>query len=229
MRDLRSLCWYDPFSDLRTSSGPCRPNPGSNDGWPNTTDGGTAIERHEVSLAAYLVAAHESSYFSSGLHWTDLVPGTQLKAWPWWPDYEQELGAPLGPYARKGFVFTRSFKHADVRIDCGNVTATIRFHKEGSIRPETHSQKASASAPKPAPVAATADCTDNLDCSLNGVCSGGSCRCDAAWHGANCEYMALAPTNAAHDFKEPGMTTWGGSIVNIPQSGDLAGTGDWHM
>ena len=188
----------------------------SNDGWPNRTDGGLASGRHTVSLAAYLVAAHENSYFSSGLHWTDLIPGTQLKAWPWWPDYDEGLGAPLGPYAREGFVFTRHFKNADVKIDCGNINATVQFHKKTAETPNL----------------AAAVCVDDMDCSMNGVCSGGGCHCDAAWRGDNCEYMALLPGKVANDFKEPGVSTWGGSIVNIvPTEAAEAtnGTGDWHM
>ena len=42
------------------------------------------IARHTISLAAYLMGAREGSYFSSGLHWFDLVPGTAEKAWPIW-------------------------------------------------------------------------------------------------------------------------------------------------
>jgi hypothetical protein len=30
------------------------------------------------------MGAREGSYFSSGLHWFDLVPGTAEKAWPIW-------------------------------------------------------------------------------------------------------------------------------------------------
>ena len=64
----------------------------NNDGWPNTTDNGVQRHRHTISLAAYLVAAGPDSYFSSGLHWTDLVPGTRLKAWPYWQNYRRALG-----------------------------------------------------------------------------------------------------------------------------------------
>ena len=48
----------------------------NNDGWPNATDSGVEIARHNLSMAAYLMGANEGSYFSSGLHWSDLVPGT---------------------------------------------------------------------------------------------------------------------------------------------------------
>ena len=58
----------------------------NNDGWPNSTDGGVAWARHNISLAAYMLAMGNHSYFSSGLHWFNLVQGTQLPAWPLWPE-----------------------------------------------------------------------------------------------------------------------------------------------
>ena len=112
----------------------------NNDGWPNATDSGVEIARHNLSMAAYLMGANEGSYFSSGLHWSDLVPGTPTqdlnpggfmltlicsacgtlqfvhlmcineyvahgavagtleKAWPYWSDFSNHLGRPLGPY-----------------------------------------------------------------------------------------------------------------------------------
>ena len=96
-------------------------------GWPNATDGGKGWSNHNVSLAAYLVAANTFSYFSSGLHWTELVPGTNEKAWPAWPDFRNRLGSPQGPPTREGFRFHRSFQHADVTLDCGTITARIEW------------------------------------------------------------------------------------------------------
>jgi len=105
----------------------------NNDGWPNATDGGVQISRHTVSLAAYLMGAQKDSYFSSGLHWADLVPAPNPnageKAWPIWPDYKKKLGAPKGAYKRDGFVFTRSFEHADAKLDCGQMTAAVTWKK----------------------------------------------------------------------------------------------------
>ena len=34
--------------------------------------------------------------------------------------------------------------------------------------------------------AATAACTDNLGCQLNGECVAGACRCDQGWQGTDC-------------------------------------------
>jgi hypothetical protein len=86
----------------------------NNDGWPNRTDGGVGLARHTISMAAYLMGAAEGSYFSSGLHWSDLIPGTDEKAWPFWPDFEKKLGKPLGPMVVRSrdhpMVFTREFE-----------------------------------------------------------------------------------------------------------------------
>lgn len=39
----------------------------------------------------------------------------------WWPEYDFKVGAPAGPFARDGFVFSRSFEHVNVQIDCAAV------------------------------------------------------------------------------------------------------------
>ena len=101
----------------------------NNDGWPNATDGGVEVARHNLSMAAYLMGAAEGSYFSSGLHWSDLVPGTEEKAWPYWDDFKNELGAPLRPYKKEGdFVFSREFEGLSAKIDCGTLKATLDWH-----------------------------------------------------------------------------------------------------
>ena len=99
----------------------------NNDGWPNATDGGTMIGRHNISLAAYLLAAEEGSYFASGLHWTDLIPGTQKRAWPYWSDFSARLGPPSGKRKRQPgtFIFERGFQFATVQLDCGSMSAKI--------------------------------------------------------------------------------------------------------
>ena len=78
----------------------------NNDGWPNATDGGVAYARHNLSLGAFPIAASPNSYFSSGLHWTDVIPGggraRQQRAWPYWADYRRALGPPRGPYTQHG-------------------------------------------------------------------------------------------------------------------------------
>ena len=78
----------------------------------------------------------------------------------------------------------------------------------------------------PMALAATAAqaCTSDLDCSLNGVCSGsGGCVCDVAWEGAQCERFATLPVPPGGDLKEALNSTWG--------VGTLAGRvdGEYHL
>jgi hypothetical protein len=91
---------------------------------PNSTM--TKRGQHLVSLAAYMLAADEGSYFSSGDGWSDA--GNMV----WWPEYDRRVGRPRAAFARDGFVFSRSFEHVDVRLDCAAVEtadgAAATFH-----------------------------------------------------------------------------------------------------
>eukprot|EP01065_Artemidia_motanka_P004619 TRINITY_DN121_c0_g1_i5.p1 TRINITY_DN121_c0_g1~~TRINITY_DN121_c0_g1_i5.p1 ORF type:complete len:406 (+),score=117.13 TRINITY_DN121_c0_g1_i5:59-1276(+) len=63
--------------------------------------------------------------------------------------------------------------------------------------------------------AAAAACSTDLDCSLNGVCTGGKCECDAAWNGTACEKFAILPREPGHTPAygySPNVTSWGGGI-----------------
>lgn len=163
----------------------------------------------------------KDTYFASGLHWTDLIPGTKLKAWPAWADYTYPLGQPLGAYTQIGFVFKRQFEHATVELDCGTVAATIDWHPPppGRDRDRSHNRDSTP------------------DCSLNGEYNraAGRCACDAAWRGTNCELMALAESPPGSDFDEPTTSTWGGSIIHIDPATAMFnrerqnGTSPWHM
>jgi hypothetical protein len=95
------------------------------------------IRRHNISLAAYLIAAEEGSYFASGLHWTDLISGTQEKAWPYWSDFSARLGPPTGKRKRQPgtFVFEREFQFATVQLDCGSMSAQIDWHATEKTQP----------------------------------------------------------------------------------------------
>lgn len=56
-------------------------------------------------------------------------------------------------------------------------------------------------------------CTTDLDCSLNGACSGGACTCDPGWTGQCCGVLDLLPVdvNATHlGYRHPDTSTWGG-------------------
>ena len=57
-------------------------------------------------------------------------------------------------------------------------------------------------------------CTSDLDCSLNGVCTGGSCACDKPWSGAACESMNFKATTFPQGYgMSPNVTTWGGGSI----------------
>ena len=66
------------------------------------------------------------------------------------------------------------------------------------------------------PSTALVDCATDVDCSLNGVCAGGSCVCDAPWGGAACAVLTFAATPPSgrniYNSSDP-RNTWGGPIA----------------
>eukprot|EP00755_Sulcionema_specki_P036574 Sspe_Gene.107207::Locus_85303_Transcript_2_3_Confidence_0.625_Length_1615::g.107207::m.107207 len=72
------------------------------------------------------------------------------------------------------------------------------------------------------PMPAEGECLTDTDCSLNGVCEGGKCRCDAAWQGQYCETLALLPTHPQWGYNASGEGSWGGTALR----GD---DGRYHM
>eukprot|EP00927_Polykrikos_kofoidii_P038148 TRINITY_DN32432_c0_g1_i1.p1 TRINITY_DN32432_c0_g1~~TRINITY_DN32432_c0_g1_i1.p1 ORF type:complete len:369 (+),score=31.04 TRINITY_DN32432_c0_g1_i1:76-1182(+) len=61
-------------------------------------------------------------------------------------------------------------------------------------------------------------CTSDLDCSLNGVCSGGACSCDAPWKGESCGVLGFAVTSASAKSlytEDDTRNTWNGPIVEL--------------
>ncbi len=50
-------------------------------------------------------------------------------------------------------------------------------------------------------LAALLACRSELDCNLNGVCSGGRCLCDAPWAGPVCGRLNFAPVPMARAFE----------------------------
>jgi len=44
-------------------------------------------------------------------------------------------------------------------------------------------------------------CKEDLDCSLNGKCSSGTCVCDAAWKGPSCASFNLVPGNRSSGYR----------------------------
>ena len=83
-------------------------------------------DRLDYSLALFLVCAEKHSYFMlSGGYGVD---GGSNKLWMKdFPEYSKPLGPPKGPAVKKGYVYERSFEHADVRIDIDKETADITW------------------------------------------------------------------------------------------------------
>ena len=63
------------------------------------------------------------------------------------------------------------------------------------------------------PVVARAACSSDVDCSLNGVCHQGQCRCDAGWGGARCQTLQLLPAAPSNGYRQPNRSSWGGSVL----------------
>lgn len=64
------------------------------------------------SLACYLVAAHEQSYFSYSWGYTDTHGNIDDYA-----EFDKRLGKPLGLATKEGWVYKRSFEYLDVEVN----------------------------------------------------------------------------------------------------------------
>ena len=72
--------------------------------------------------------------------------------------------------------------------------------------------------------AGAAACKDAMDCSLNGDCISGSCRCDAAWSGSDsCDVLAFEKTPALNStgYMNSSGHSWGGNAIEV--------NGTWHL
>ncbi len=83
-------------------------------------------------LACFLVVAHPGTYF--GYSWSYREPGGGTLLYKdagltvdsdWYPELQRRLGAPKADAKIDGYVFTRSFEYADVRVDLEAHEATI--------------------------------------------------------------------------------------------------------
>lgn len=65
-------------------------------------------------------------------------------------------------------------------------------------------------------------CQTHLDCSLNGVCSGGVCSCDVGYTGERCELFDFLPTPHGSAFHSPDVenatSSWGGTAAYDPHT-----------
>jgi hypothetical protein len=86
-------------------------------------------EQLTYKLALFLVCAEQYSYFmlSDGYG----VDGGNSRLWmkPL-PEYSRPLGPPRGPAQKNGYVYQRSFQHADVTVDIENETASIVWKQQ---------------------------------------------------------------------------------------------------
>eukprot|EP01065_Artemidia_motanka_P027846 TRINITY_DN33041_c0_g1_i1.p1 TRINITY_DN33041_c0_g1~~TRINITY_DN33041_c0_g1_i1.p1 ORF type:complete len:358 (+),score=102.20 TRINITY_DN33041_c0_g1_i1:54-1127(+) len=61
---------------------------------------------------------------------------------------------------------------------------------------------------------AASACSTDHDCSLNGVCSSGSCKCDEPWHGIDCGMLETRPAAPGGMYGySPNVSSWGGNVV----------------
>lgn len=81
-----------------------------------------AVMRREITfpLALFLIAAEKNCYFNYSY-------GYQRECLPLYhlPEYDKPLGQPLGTAIQDGDTFTRSFEHADVRVNLSREEAGI--------------------------------------------------------------------------------------------------------
>jgi hypothetical protein len=81
-----------------------------------------ATHRFNFVLATFLICAEKHSYFYAH----DGYDANKSKVWMTHPpELDRPLGAPKGPAVREGYVYTREFVHAAVRLDLENQTGKI--------------------------------------------------------------------------------------------------------
>ncbi|MEP4931763.1 putative glycoside hydrolase [Haloferula sp.] len=83
-------------------------------------------QRLTYTLSVFLVCAEKYSYFMlSGGYGVD---GSDSKLWMKdFPEFSRPLGPPKGPAQKNGYVYERSFEHADIRVDIESETAAITW------------------------------------------------------------------------------------------------------
>lgn len=79
------------------------------------------------SLAIFLICAEKYSYFLA--HDGYSVNGDDSSVWlKAFPEYSKPLGPPKGPAKVKGYVYSREYKHASVRLDIEQEKASITWN-----------------------------------------------------------------------------------------------------
>lgn len=66
-------------------------------------------------------------------------------------------------------------------------------------------------------------CTNDDNCSLNGICRSGVCECDDGWIGSDCGVLDLRPSrrNSGYNHTFENVSSWGASIVRDPHHDNL--------
>lgn len=81
-----------------------------------------AKESITFPLAAFLIAASENSYFNYTWGYRD-----KHGAYDWYPEFDQQLGEPLGDATQDGYEYKRNFKHASVYLNIETKKAKITW------------------------------------------------------------------------------------------------------
>ena len=81
-----------------------------------------AREKITFPLAAFLIAAGDLSYFNYTWGYRQ-----NHGAYDWYPEFDKKLGKPLNDAVRKGFIYTREFKHARVYFNAQTKQANINW------------------------------------------------------------------------------------------------------
>ena len=89
-------------------------------------------ERLDYCIALFLICAEKYSYLNihDGYDMNRKANGTcHSKVWlKSFPEYRKPLGKPLGPATKKGYVYTREFKHLSVSVDLQSQKAKLVWH-----------------------------------------------------------------------------------------------------
>lgn len=83
-----------------------------------------AARRFQYLLAIFLICAEKHSYFCAH----DGYDARKSKVWMTLPsEFDRPLGTPEAPAVRNGYVYTREFAHASVRLDIEKQTGVVEW------------------------------------------------------------------------------------------------------
>ena len=71
----------------------------------------------------------------------------------------------------------------------------------------------------PPPPPPPGHCSDDMGCSLLGICTAGVCQCDQGWAGPDCSRADLKPLNLSLGYNNGTDSTWGGRPIKDPTTG----------